>query len=250
MRRFYEEHEVLFAVLMIVAYCLVLTPLKANYGYASTWMLLALMLMAVALLAFVRALGFEEKYGLVGWPPDMRRFLYFIPMWVIATGNLWDGIAPELEGMELTIAILAMMLVGLVEELIFRGFLFEALLAADGPRVAVVVSSITFGLGHIVNLLAGQATLETAVQVVFAVSWGFVLTMSYHKGASLIPCILAHALVDVSAQLGANTFGGDVVYITSTIVVAIAFSLYLARLETPARHRGGRGMEASGSVSR
>ena len=105
----------------------------------------------------------------------MKRYLYFIPMWVLATGNLWDGFAPSYRGMTLAIATLSMLLVGYVEELLFRGFLFKAMLGNGKATVAIIVSALTFGIGHIVNLFAGQASVETMLQILFAVSWGRVL---------------------------------------------------------------------------
>ena len=58
-------------------------------------------------------------------------------------------------------AVFSMILVGFVEEMIFRGFLFRALLGEDKPVVAIIVSAVTFGIGHIVNLFTGQTSLET-----------------------------------------------------------------------------------------
>ena len=102
-----------------------------------------------------------------------------------------------------------MALVGFVEEMLFRGFLFTALLKKDGPRVAVIVSAVTFGIGHIVNLLAGMATAENLLMIVFAVAWGFVFTMVYYKSGSLLPCILVHAAVDVLSVAAAETAWGS-----------------------------------------
>ena len=44
MRKLYEEKEVLFAVLWIVVYCLVLTPVKGNFALDSAAMLAALII--------------------------------------------------------------------------------------------------------------------------------------------------------------------------------------------------------------
>ena len=230
MRKLYEERGILFAVLWIAAYCLVMTPIRGSFGWDSVWMLLALFSFAAGITAFVRMNHLEEKLGLAGWPKDTKRFLYFLPMWVLATGNLWDGFAPSFHGLPLLIAVLSMVLVGYVEEMLFRGFLFRALLSKDRPAVAIVVSSVTFGMGHIVNLLAGQASLETLAQIVFAVSWGFILTMVYYRSGSLLPCILAHAMIDVFSLLGADNRLVDWICIGATILGAIGYCTYLSRL--------------------
>ena len=84
--------------------------------------------------------------------------------------------------------------VGFLEEVIFRGLLFRAM-EKDGTRSAVVVSALTFGLGHIVNLFngSGRELSSSLVQVAFAVMVGFVLVMIFLRSGSLIPCILFHS---------------------------------------------------------
>ncbi len=231
MRKLYEKKRVLFAVLWILAYCLVMAPVKGRYGYESVRMLFALLIFAAGITAFVKANRLEGECGLRGWPGDMKKYLFFIPMWVAATGNLWDGFSLSCHGTAQVIAVLSMILVGYVEEMIFRGFLFRAMLSGGKPAEAVIVSSLTFGMGHIVNLLAGQAGFETLVQIVFAVSWGFILTMVFYRSGSLIPCIIAHAMIDVFSLFGADNRAADWISIGATIVIAIVYCFYLSRLK-------------------
>ena len=154
-------------------------------------------------------------------------------MVILATGNIWDGFAQKYNGASLWYAIGSMALVGFVEEMIFRGFLFTALLKKDGPKPAVIVSAVTFGIGHIVNLLAGMATADNLMMILFAVAWGFVFTMVYYKSGSLQICILVHAVVDVLSPVAAETDWGSWLYIGATVVIGAAYSLYLAkRVET------------------
>ncbi len=230
MLKLYEKKEVLFAVLWIVAYCVIMSSLKGEFGYASVWMLLALMAFAAGIIVFVKTNRHHEKYGLTGFPEDMKKYLFFIPVFILATGNLWDGFAPSYKGIELVIATLSMILVGFVEEMIFRGFLFKAMLG-DGKTVpAIIVSALTFGVGHIVNLFTGQAIFETVVQIIFAISWGFILTMVFYKSGSLIPCIIAHAMIDVFSLYGADNELVDWIYIGVTIIIAVIYCIYLGRL--------------------
>ncbi len=234
MRKLYEKQGILFAVLWILAYCLLVTPIKGNFETGSAGMLLTLLVFAVAIAAFVKVNRLEEKCGLAGWPQNAKACLYFIPMWILATGNLWGGFAPEYQGIRLVMAVLSMILVGFVEEMLFRGFLFQAMLAKDKPVVAIAVSALTFGIGHIVNLLAGQAGADTVLQIVFAISWGFILTMVFYKSGSLIPCIIAHAMIDVCSLFAVDSKLADSIYIGATVVGAVVYCLYLSRLkETP-----------------
>ena len=239
MRKLYEKREVLFAVLWIVAYCAIMSPLKGEFGYAGIWMLLALIAFTAGITAFVKVNRLEEKYGLTGFPKDMKKYLFFIPMFVLATGNIWDGFSLSFKGTELVIATLSMILVGFVEEMIFRGFLFKAMLGNGKTVPAIVVSAVTFGIGHIVNLFAGQANFETVMQVIFAISWGFILTMAFYKSGSLIPCIIAHAMVDAVSLYGADTELGDRIYIGVTILTAVIYCIYLGRIKSDGKTETG-----------
>ena len=232
MKKLYEKKEILFAVLWIIAYCVLTIPIRGNLGDDSPWMLAALLAIAAAASAFIWKNGLAEEYGLTGWSKAARACLYFLPMFFLATGNLWGGFGLEYEGVGQVCATLSMLLIGFVEEVLFRGFLFKAMLKKDGPKPAIIVSAVTFGMGHIVNLLAGQASLETALQMVFAVAWGFILTYAFYKGGSLWPCIVVHGLVDVFSLYNQNNETADWIYIIATIAIAIPYCLYMAKQKT------------------
>lgn len=235
MKNLYEKKPVLFAVLFIILYCAVSIPIRGEYGDGSIQSLLGLSAVAAVIAVVSSLIPLWKRLGAVGIPQHVRLCLYFLPMILLATGNIWDGFERHYTGAELWYAIGSMALVGFVEEMLFRGFLFRALLKKDGPKAAVIVSAVTFGIGHIVNLLAGMATMKNLLMIVFAIAWGFVFTMVYYKSGSLLPCILAHAVVDVLSVVSAETAWGEWLYIGTTVVIGGAYSLYLAkRVETPA----------------
>ncbi len=238
MKKLYEKSPVLFAVLFIVLYCAVTIPIRGEYGDGSIQSLLGLAAVAAVIAIVSSLIPLWKRLGVAAKAQHVRLCLYFLPMIILATGNIWDGFERNYAGAALWYAIGSMALVGFVEEMIFRGFLFRALLKKDGPRVAVIVSAVTFGIGHIVNLLAGMATVKNLMMVVFAVAWGFVFTMVYYKSGSLLLCILVHAAVDVFSMVAAETAWGSWLYIGATVVIGAAYSLYLAkRVETPTIHR-------------
>ena len=241
MKKLYEKKPVLFAVLFIVLYCAVTIPIRGEYGDGSIQSLLGLTAVAAVIAVVSSLIPLWKRLGVAAIPQHVGLCLYFLPMILLATGNIWDGFQRHYAGADLCYAIGSMALVGFVEEMIFRGFLFRALLKKDGPKVAVIVSAVTFGIGHIVNLLAGMATAKNLMMVVFAIAWGFVFTMVYYKSGSLLLCILVHAVVDVLSMVAAETAWGDWLYIGATVVIGGAYSLYLAkRVETPAIHRADR----------
>ncbi len=234
MKKLYEKKPVLFAVLMIALYCAVTIPIRGEYGDGSIQSLLGLTAVAAVIVVVSSLIPLWKELGVAARPQQARLCLYFLPMLILATGNIWDGFEQHYTGAGLWYAIGSMALVGFVEEMIFRGFLFTALLKKDGPKVAVIVSAVTFGIGHIVNLLAGMATIKNLMMVIFAVAWGFVFTMVYYKSGSLLLCILAHAIVDVLSVIGAETAWGEWLYIGATVVIGVVYCLYLCkRVKTP-----------------
>ena len=235
MRKLYTEKPVLFAVLWIVAYCVLLAPIRGRFGDGSLQMLLALSAFSMALVLFVSANRLQGELGLDRWLQNGKGLLWLLPLWVLATGNVWDGFALRYTGIDLVMAVLSFLLIGFAEEMIFRGFLFNGMLRTGKALPAIIVSAVTFGMGHIVNLLTGQATFDTLLQVVFAIAWGFLLTFAYYKGGSLLPCILIHGVIDALSVFGRDTVLGDTVYIVATVLGAVAYCLYLANQPTPRR---------------
>ena len=227
----FKKNEVLFAVAWILVYCLLIAPIRGEYGDDSIILLLAMTALAAGIYVFVRKYHLENRYGLDRWPSNTKRFLYFIPMWIAATFNIWDGISLSYTGINLVYACLSMALVGFVEEMLFRGFLFNAMLKDDGPLASIIVCSLTFGIGHIVNLFSGQASFDTFVQIIFAISWGFMFTMVYYKGKSILPCIIAHSLIDVLSLFGADNRATDMIFVYATIIISILYCIYLSRIK-------------------
>ncbi len=130
--------------------------------------------------------------------------------------------------------VVSMLGVGFLEELIFRGFLFRAMEKENLTR-AIVISSVTFGVGHIVNLLNGQDLPETVSQIIFAVFVGFALVVLFHKGKSLVPCIVFHSVFNALSVIANDeamnsALGGPVsaalIMIAASAVVLGTYSVW------------------------
>lgn len=98
------------------------------------------------------------------------------------------------------ILLLFVIAVGFCEELIFRGLVFKYL-SAKGLKVAIIGSSILFGIGHFTNLLSGQDFLMTLLQVTYACLFGLVCAEIVAKTKSIIFPIVWHATHDFIAFL-------------------------------------------------
>lgn len=237
MKKLFEKNEIWFAVFWIVLYVAAMVPLR-NFGDDSPFMMTGLIVISVLMFLFVKTNGRTDYYGLSGWAKNNGAMLWFVPLWIVASLNLWGGIEPRFPMPGQIFAVISMAFVGFAEEMIFRGFLFKAMLK-NGVKTAVIVSSLTFGIGHISNLLTGHELFETLLQITFAVAYGFIVTMAYYKGGSLLPCILCHSLTDVFAQFAKDDASPMLNWIAHGVifVLAVAYCLYLTRVETAENHR-------------
>lgn len=236
MKKLYEKNELTFAIVWIVVYCVLQSlanPLNKAIGVAYAASAAFCVLQTVVLFAFIRKNHLQKRYGLCKSPVSACRFLYYVPLIILASGNLWNGFAINYSPAEMACRIVCMLCVGFLEEVIFRGLLFKSI-AKDNIKSAVIISSMTFGIGHIINLVngSGMDPLNNLCQIVFAIAVGFMLVTIFYRGGSLLPCILVHSAINT---LG--TFANDMNLTTEThllhlatlIVITVAYTLILTR---------------------
>lgn len=112
---------------------------------------------------------------------------------------------------------LDMFLVGFAEEVFLRGIVLNLLVdrfskTRKGVMGAVLISSISFGLAHFVNLLAGVGLESVCVQVIQASILGVILAAIYLRSNNIWITIILHALTDWASLMGVGIFGqGDLV---------------------------------------
>lgn len=208
--KLYEKNELTFALVWIGIYCAansLANPISQMISIDSSAALIFNAVMTVTLFLWVRKKGLMKVYGLCGTDVPAARFLWYIPLILFMSHNLWLGFAVNLPAADTVCYILSMLCVGFLEELIFRGFLFRAL-AKENVKTAIILSSVTFGLGHILNLFngSGMNLLANLYQIVGAIACGFLFVMIFYRGGSLIPCIIAHG-VNNAVSVFANEAG-------------------------------------------
>lgn len=206
MKKLYEKNELNFSLIWIGIYVVLFSVADSASGLVGISKIVTApfcIAMTAIIYYWIRKNGLNEKYGLCGFKGDVKQYLYFIPLILLASTNVWWGVKLNLSVFETILYIISMMCVGFLEEVIFRGFLFKALCRNNVKR-AILISSITFGLGHIVNLLNGKNISETLMQICYAVAIGFLFTIIFYKGKSLLPCIITHGVIN-SLSVFANT---------------------------------------------
>lgn len=194
MKKLYEKHEFLFCMLLIVTY-IVINSLCINlFGMTDYRTSITNILLSILIIIFIIKNKLGNYYGLTSFP-NPRKYLYFIPLILIISVNLWNGINIVNTPSEIVFYIISMIGVGFLEEIIFRGFLFK-MMKKDNVKTAIIVSSITFGIGHIINLLNGAEILPTLMQIMYATAAGYLFVTIFYKSKSLWPCIITHILVN------------------------------------------------------
>ena len=234
-KKLYEKSEIWFAVAWIIAYVVLASTgdnISADIGILKIATLPILIILSVILFLFVKRNGLSKRYGLCKSEIPASKMLFYIPLVILLTANLWYGVTMNVSPLETVLYILSMLCVGFLEEMIFRGFLFNAMVK-DGVKSAIIVSSVTFGLGHIVNLVNGSGAelLPNILQVVYAVAIGFAFVMIYYKTKSLVPCILTHSIFNSLSAFANETVITPQKQIISGILIAViagGYALYIA----------------------
>ena len=198
LKKLYDKSRICFAVAWIIAYCVLMSAgdsLSVMLGTEKSVTLAVGFVLSSVLFMFLKKNRLLEAYGFCRPKSSSRTMIYYIPVLVMLTANFWYGLTMNYGVLETVLYILSMFCVGFLEEVIFRGLLFEAM-RKDNTKAAIIVSSITFGIGHIINLINGSGAqlLPNLLQIVYAAAAGFMFVMIYYKTKSLIVCIVAHGL--------------------------------------------------------
>ena len=187
-------------------------------------------IMTAALLLWLKKEGLWKTFGLCKPENPAKVYLFYLPLLILISVNLWGGVQLHMSLAETVLYMLTMVGVGILEEVIFRGLLFKAM-CKDSVKWAIIVSSVTFGFGHIVNLLNGAEVLPTLLQIVYATAAGFMFVMIYLKTDSLIVCIAAHGLfnaISVFADEVRVTTEMRILTCALLTVITGAYATYLA----------------------
>ncbi len=236
MKKLYEKNELTFAIVWIVVYCVLQSlanPLNKVIGIEYAASTVFCILQAVVLLNFIRKNNLQKRYGLCKSFVPACRFLYYVPLIILASGNLWNGVAVNYTPVGTVFRVVCMLCVGFLEEVIFRGLLFKAI-ARDNIKSAIIISSVTFGIGHIINLFngSGMNLVDNLCQIIFAIAVGFLLVTIFYRGGSMFPCIFVHAAINTLSTFANDTnLTTEIHLFHNAILVAItmAYTLILIR---------------------
>ena len=199
MKKLYRKDEIWFAVLWIAVYVVgfsLADALSEVMGFPKLVTCAVGTLLSAVLAVFLKTNDLTEHFGLCRPKGERKRVLLYIPLIAISSVDLWNGLEVRVPLSQILTHIISMAFVAFLEELIFRGLLFQGMRKNVRLPVAVAVSSLTFGMGHIINLLTGAPLGDTLLQLMYASAVGFCFTALFLTTGSIVPCILAHGAVN------------------------------------------------------
>ena len=202
MKKLYEKNELTFALVWIAIYVVGTSLAEALSESISVYKLVSAVFhiaLTAVLFLWVRRNGLMEKYGLFLPRYRLLQAWFFIPLALVCLYKLVFSPALRFSATESILFVISMLCVGFLEELIFRGFLFRAIEKENLTR-AIIISSVTFGI-----------------------------VILFHKGKSLVPCIVFHgvfnALSVIANDEALNSALGDPVSAALIMIAASAVIL-------------------------
>lgn len=232
MKSLYEKKELIFSLVWIGIYIVLFSTadsISANIGIEGAVTAPLAIFISLVLILWIKKNELLNKYGLYQIKGRASQYLFFIPLILISTVNFWFGFDVGYSNIEIVLLVISMFFVGVIEEIIFRGFLFKAL-SRKNIMTAIIISSVTFGVGHIVNLLNGADFMMTLFQLCYAIAIGFIFTIVFYRTGSLIPCIISHSIINVTSVFSADgTKEMNEIIAIGIVILSVIYALILLK---------------------
>jgi membrane protease YdiL (CAAX protease family) len=233
MKRIQETNSIWHAMIWIIAYIILVNVgdmISERIGVLNSATSAILIAFSAALLLYVNKHHWIRLYGL-RWPKkaDFQKTWFYIPLAIIAVLQYSKGINSVLSLRNIAIIVVLMIGVGFIEELVFRGFLYQGILKKGNLTNAIIISGVTFGLGHIVNLMRGYSLADQGLQIVLAIALGIMLALLVSVTDSIIPGVIFHTLLNISGSVTNNNLTIELYVVIISIVISVVYTLYLKK---------------------
>lgn len=236
MEKLYRKSELTFFFVWLGIYLL-----AQNVGYFLSgkigipWSATAALNLSMSLFLgiWIHRRGLCRYYGLCKAQVSGKHMLWFVPLLIVSTGNLWNGTAENMPPLEMLCFLVCMASVGFLEEILVRGFLFQAL-HKSSVRLAVVVSTVSFSAGHILNLfsMGGMSLTDNLFQIAGALCIGFLYAVILLRSKSLWPCILSHCAINMLSAFAIReglSVGRRFLVSGAEMAIALAYAIFLIK---------------------
>ena len=227
MIKFFEKFETIICILLIVFYIVINSYCMQNFNTTDYRTVIINTCFSIFLIGLIICLKRLKYYGFRK-VKNKKEYLYFIPLILLVFANLFNGININNTTEEIIYHILTMINIGFIEEIIFRGFLFK-MMEKEELKIAIIVNTITFGIGHIINLFNGADLIPTLIQVVYAMCGGYMFVMLFYKSKSIIPCIITHSLINALSIFNIENEFSIYIIPIYLIIVSLLYGIYISK---------------------
>jgi uncharacterized protein len=230
MSRFVSRHPIIFSVLVVLLAMALITLVGAAFTYLKLSEFTNQLIVEVVFCGYVILLltrlhwwheaGFKK-------PTTRRKYLAYLPLvflpLVVVVISGFKAASPS------TVMWFALftLLAGFAEEGLLRGVVLRAMLPSDLKR-AVLVSSLIFGLAHLINIWQGHSAATVIIQIIYATLLGIGFAGARLYTGTIWPAIVIHALIDF-VDFGSRGFVlalPQTVTLTGVIFTIVITSLY------------------------
>jgi membrane protease YdiL (CAAX protease family) len=195
---------------------------------------IALLILSILLFFYVKKNGQFSYYGFQ--KPNyknVKKSFFYIPLLLLIILNGITGFNSKLKVIDVMGSVLLAICIGFLEELIFRGFLYKAILANIVVIKSIFISGFVFGLTHILNFFSGESIQELVMQIIIAIGIGIVLTVVFEITSSIIPGIIFHSLFDFVAFVSKYpVLKIDIISSCLVVLISAIYIIYLFRFIT------------------
>lgn len=187
--------------------------------------------------------SFSAK-NILSFKTGFKSFLIFLPCMAIAINNFpfvtyFSGEA-YIDSDVTTVMLYAILCfcVGFFEEMAFRGCIFTVILQRRKNRwidvfVSIVISSLIFGVIHLVNIFAGAGIGAVILQVGYSFLIGGMCSIILIKTRNIWYCVVLHAVYNFAGGVVPQCGGGTIwnaSEIALTSIVAVIVATYVIAL--------------------
>lgn len=161
----------------------------------------------------------------LGWMAPL--YLALVVAWVAIFLALREkSVAPDAWSAFMITGIVTL-LVGISEELMFRGIILQALLKSGSAQRAVLISALAFSSLHAINIIAHHSWLMMAGQLAMTFIFGLFSAAVTIRLRNLLPMIVFHWLWDFQAFVPTVMPVPPLLYISGTIVLELVMGIVL-----------------------
>lgn len=155
-----------------------------------------------------------------------KKALLFIPIVLCKLPLLFTGV--DLKGFTyVSTLVFFTLMVGISEELYFRGIILKFLKDNFPVKQAVVISALIFGIGHMATILSGASIVYVFLQIINAIVFGIIAAEIVIITKSLIPVIIWHFVFDFVNYITLTTGITGIFVIGLQEIIMIIYAYYL-----------------------